>query len=268
MLSITECSWKQSPLWRALGKWMHCWLPVTTHNTKTQLFTLGAARGDITLSPGERDGWSKMNRKCCTQHIKIVFYTFAEKLLIQVHLQWFLLAKAKRGFHWKNATLSVFICIVISLHFLHEGIFFMCVKQLVGTQLLWSRRLRINFPKRAYESVLHGCFCLWRDSFSPCSIQTWVTVLSRELMFILGSQIPTFPNRAWLTWKSTDAFFILQLQSLRTGPKQPKRRYLFFFFQGRCVGDAVCILTTCLALSLILYPIHFNWFLFQVFFPL
>lgn len=30
-------------------------------------------------------------------------------------------------------------------------------------------------------------------------------------MFILGSQIPTFPNRAWLTWKSTDAFFILQL---------------------------------------------------------
>lgn len=54
MLSITECSWKQSPLWRALGKWMHCWLPVTTHNTKAQLFTLGSACGDIILSPGKK----------------------------------------------------------------------------------------------------------------------------------------------------------------------------------------------------------------------
>lgn len=54
MLSITESSWKQSPLWRALGKWMHCWLPVTTHNTKAQLFTLGSACGDIILSPGKK----------------------------------------------------------------------------------------------------------------------------------------------------------------------------------------------------------------------
>lgn len=56
-------------------------------------------------------------------------------------------------------------------------------------------------------------------------------------MFILGSQIPTFPSRAWLTWNSTDASFIQQLQSLRNVAETAEEMF----------GAAVCILITRLA---------------------
>lgn len=124
---------------------------------------------------------------------------------------------------------------------------------------IWSKHVagscgwRVNFPPDSLWTSR------WLLCFSLCTIQTWVTVLSGELMFILGSQIPTFPNRAWLTWKSTDAFFIPRLQSLRTNQKQLKRWervFFFFFFLSapsfcRVAGDAACILTTCP-----LYPLH------------
>lgn len=93
-----------------------------------------------------------------------------------------------------------------------------------------SSELRINSPRRAQESVLYACFYLWRHSFSLRCIQTGVSVLSGELMFILGSQIPNFPNRARLTWKSTDAFFIRLLRSLRTGPESAGEKMVW----GRC----------------------------------
>lgn len=77
-------------------------------------------------------------------------------------------------------------------------------------------------------------FCLWRDSFSSCCIQTQVSNHSGEMMFIPGSQIPTFPSRARLTWNSTDASFIQLLQSLRNEPETAEEMF--------CA--AVCILVT------------------------
>ncbi len=107
MLSITECSWKQSPLWRVLGKWMHCWLPVTTHNTKAQLFTLGSAYGDIIISPGKKRWVIKMNTKraglenAAWAHQNCILNVFQRTAYSSLALVISVNKKTKCSFYWK-----------------------------------------------------------------------------------------------------------------------------------------------------------------------
>lgn len=113
-------------------------------------------------------------------------------------------------------------------HFLHNSLFLTCVKEVArdAPNIPHGPKQRVK-NELSRERVLHACFCLWRHSFSLRCIQTGVSVLSGELMFILGSQIPTFPNRARLTWKSTDAFFIRLPRSLRTGPGSAEEKMVW-----------------------------------------
>lgn len=63
----------------------------------------------------------------------------------------------------------LFIFITVSLNFLHKSIFFMCVMCQTFSCLAWSCQLRINFPRRAYKSALHGCFACGEIHF-PCAV--------------------------------------------------------------------------------------------------
>lgn len=202
--------------------------------TKAQLFTLSCADGDAVYSPGKIiSEWIGRAKIWKLQHFRDVQRNGAFKFssTFQTGKSWMQYSWLETaGFSLHCDFAFFFLCLIFS-----TIVYFLCVlkkwhRMLQTSCVAWSSELRINFPGRARESVLHACFCLLRHSFSLRCIQTGVSVLSGELMFILGSQVPTFPNRARLTWKSTDAFFIRLLRSLGTDPGLAQEKMVW----GRC----------------------------------
>lgn len=141
MLSITECSWKPSLCEESWLSGCNCWLPANA-----------PYKGTAVYSWWERqEGWSQYRQNAAStlwsMHILVQDLVFLYTIFVR----------------------TLLYCIVAS----QKCFFFSVCNQLGWTycrsRVAPSSRLRINFPRRAYRSVLHGCFACGEIHF-PCAV--------------------------------------------------------------------------------------------------
>lgn len=133
MLSITECSWKPFPLCGVLPKWMQL------------LITCKCApyKGAAVYSWCQRQDWLIGIKAECSLHtLKHAYFSLRSGVFPRCNI-------------CKNSSLlhccfSTMLCFPVHQPNWTYSYCSSCVAP--------SSRLRINFPRRAYRSVLHGCF--------------------------------------------------------------------------------------------------------------
>ncbi|KAK5934939.1 hypothetical protein CgunFtcFv8_020345 [Champsocephalus gunnari] len=100
-------------------------------------------------------------------------------------------------------------------------------------RLLLHKATGLNFPKESMKVFFVVVLLVERLIF-PLQHYTRVTVLSGELMFILGSQIPTFPKQGMTDLDEYRCLLYSAAPISQDGVEAAEEKTFIFFFQSRC----------------------------------